>query len=71
MVLDSLPEALREYLRAFESGDVSALARCMAVDVDHLQIGDDGDPKTDKAMIQGLGIEGVKAVIERLHGIAA
>jgi len=40
LVLDSLPEALREYLRAFESGDVSALSRFIAADVDHLQIGD-------------------------------
>ena len=63
----SLPEALRDYIRAFESGDVSSLAHCITADVDHLHIGDDGDPKTEKAMIQGLGIEGVRAVIERLH----
>jgi hypothetical protein len=29
MVLDGLPEVVREYLRAFESGDVSGLAHCM------------------------------------------
>ena len=67
MVLDCLPEALRDYIRAFESGDVSSLAHCIAADVDHLHIGDDGDPKTEKAMIQGLATEGVKAVIEGLH----
>ena len=67
MALNDLPEALRKYLRAFESGDVSALSRYVVPDVDHLQIGDDGDPKTEKATIQGLGIEGVKAVIEGLH----
>ena len=62
-----LPEAVREYLRAFETGDVSTLRRFVAADVDHLQIGDDGDPKTEKAMIQGLGLDGVLAVIEGLH----
>ena len=62
-----LPEAVREYLRAFESGDVSTLRRWVAADVDHLQIGDDGDPNTEKAMIQGLGLDGVIAVIEGLH----
>jgi ketosteroid isomerase-like protein len=65
--LDELPEAVREYLCAFESGDVSALSQWVAADVDHLQIGDDGDPKTEKAMIQGLGLAGVMAVIEGLH----
>jgi len=65
--VDDLPQAVREYLRAFESGDVSTIARWVAADVDHLQIGDDGDPKTEKAMIQGLGLDGVKAVIEGLH----
>lgn len=65
--LDELPEALREYLRAFESGDVSTLSRFVAADVDHLQIGDDGDPTTEKAMIAGLGLDGVLAVIEGLH----
>jgi hypothetical protein len=65
--VNELPEALREYLRAFESGDVSMLARFVAADVDHVQIGDDGDPNTEKAMIQGLGLDGVKAVIEGLH----
>lgn len=64
---DDLPEAVREYLRAFESGDVSTLSRWVARDVDHLQIGDDGDPKTEKAMISGLGLDGVLAVIEGLH----
>ena len=62
--VDGLPEAVREYLRAFESGDVSTLAQWVAADVDHLQVGDDGDPTTEKAMIQGLGLDGVKAVIE-------
>lgn len=32
-----------------------------------MQIGDGGDPKTEKAMIQGLGLDGVNAVIEGLH----
>src|SRR5262245_23565877 len=64
---EALPEAMREYLRAFESGDVSTLARFIAADVDHLQIGDDGDPRTEKAIIQGLGLDGVRAVIEGLH----
>ena len=62
-----LPEAVREYLGAFETGDVSTLRRWVAPDVDHLQIGDDGDPKTEKAMISGLGLDGVLAVIEGLH----
>jgi hypothetical protein len=62
-----LPEPLREYLRSYESGDVSTLARWVTGDIDHLQIGDDGDPKTEKAMIQGLGLDGVIAVIEGLH----
>jgi SnoaL-like protein len=62
-----LPEALREYLRAFESGDVTTLAGFVATDVDHLQIGDDGDARTEKVMIQGLGLDGVTAVIEGLH----
>jgi hypothetical protein len=66
-VVDDLPVAVREYLRAFESGDVSAISRWVAADVDHLQIGDDGDPSTEKAMIQGLGLDGVTAVIEGLH----
>jgi hypothetical protein len=65
--LGDLPVAVREYLRAFESGDVSMLARFVAGDVDHVQIGDDGDPKTEKAIIQGLGLDGVIAVIEGLH----
>jgi hypothetical protein len=67
MTPDELPEALREYLRAFETGEVSTLARWLAPDVDHLQVGDDGDPATEKAMIQSLGLAGVKAVIEELH----
>jgi hypothetical protein len=67
MAIEELPEALREYLRAFESGDVSTLAQWVAADVDHLQVGDDGDPSTEKAMVQGLGLAGVKAVIEGLH----
>ena len=29
--------------------------------------GDDADPTTEKAMIRGLGLDGVKAVIEGLH----
>jgi ketosteroid isomerase-like protein len=65
--LGDLPEAVREYLRAFESGDVATLARWVAPDVDHVQVGDDGDPTTERAMIQGLGLDGVKAVIEGLH----
>ncbi len=65
--LGDLPVAVREYLRAFESGDVSTLTRWVAADVDHLQIGDDGDPKTEKTMIQGLGLDGVLAVIEGMH----
>ena len=64
---DELPEALREYLRAFESGDVSSLARWVAAEIDHVHIGEDGDPKTERVMIQGLGLDGVKAVIEGLH----
>jgi ketosteroid isomerase-like protein len=64
---DQLPEPVREYLRAFERGDVSTLSRWVAADVDHVQIGDDGDPVTEMAIIQGLGLDGVKAVIEGLH----
>jgi hypothetical protein len=69
-VAEDLPEAVREYLRAFENGDAATLAQWVAADVDHLQIGDvgdDGDPTSEKAMIQGLGLAGVKAVIEGLH----
>jgi hypothetical protein len=66
-VVEDLPEAVREYLRAFETGDVSMLARWVSADVDHLQVGDDGDATTEKAMIQGLGLAGVRAVIEGLH----
>jgi hypothetical protein len=65
--LNNLPEPVREYLRALESGDVARLARWVSADVDHVQIGDDGDPGTEKVMIQGLGLDGVKAVIEGLH----
>jgi len=67
MTVEDLPEALREYLRALEGGDVSTLSSWVASDVDHLQIGDDGDLKTEKAMISGLGLDGVVAVIEGLH----
>ena len=67
MSMDELPEPLCEYLRAFETGEVSTLAQWVATDVDHLQVGDDGDPTTEKAMIRGLGLDGVKAVIEGLH----
>jgi ketosteroid isomerase-like protein len=67
VAVGELPEAVREYLRAFESGDVSTLAHVIAADVDHVQIGDDGDPATEKAIIQGLGLDGVMAVIEGLH----
>lgn len=66
MVVEDLPEALREYLRAFEGGDVSTLPRWVAADVDHVQIGDDGDQTTEKAMVCGLGLDGVLAVIEGL-----
>jgi hypothetical protein len=65
--IGELPEALREYPRAFESGDVSSLARWVAAEIDHVHIGEDGDPKTERVMIQGLGLDGVKAVIEGLH----
>jgi hypothetical protein len=65
--VEGLPKAVREYLRALESGDVSTLAQWITPDVDHLQIGDDDDPTTEKAMIQGLGLAGVKALIEGLH----
>jgi hypothetical protein len=47
--MTDLPEPLREYLRAFESGDVTTLAQSVAADVDHLQIGDDGDPENAMA----------------------
>jgi hypothetical protein len=67
MMPDDLPEALRAYLRAFETGDTSTLAQWVADDVDHLQVGDDGDLGTEKAMVQGLGLAGVSAVIEGLH----
>ena len=67
VVFDELPEAVREYVRAFESGDLSRLEQWVAADVDHMQVGDDGDPKTERVIIQGLGLDGVKAVIEGLH----
>jgi hypothetical protein len=70
-VVEELPEAVREYQRAFETGDVSTLVQWVAADVDHLQVGDDRDPTTETAMIQGLGLAGVKAVIEGLYEIDA
>jgi hypothetical protein len=69
MTLDELPAALRAYRRAFESGDTATLERWVAADVDHLQAGDDGDPATETAMIQGMGLVGVRAVIKGIHGM--
>jgi GcrA cell cycle regulator len=65
--VSDVPEPVREYLRAFQSGEVSTLKQWVAADVDHLQIGDDGDATTEKAMISGLGLDGVLAVIEGMH----
>ena len=47
--MSDLPEPLREYLRAFEISDETTRAQWVATDVDHVQIGDDGDPENAMA----------------------
>ena len=55
-----LPEAVLDYLAAYQTGDTSKLHLCLASNVFYLNVTDEGGMRTD-------GIDGVAQIVRGVH----
>ena len=57
-----LPEAVLDYLTAYQTGDTSQLHLCLAPNVLYLNITDEGGMRTD-------GIDGIAEIVRGVHNM--